>query len=574
MQRHAQQSHQFHFPQFPSLVHSLYISHCSRTHTHTNEPQLLMDVWSWICDLPNSPDWSVDDPNTPLIFPLATSSSSNDQSLLLKAHRTSASDSDSSSSDPLLTFSITAQGFQTYTTPTSPSATLWVSATCPLSSSQPFLPLLLQLLNETISRAPNPPTSATCPRSQLRNLKPQPLAWLLGSHSPESVSAFFDLLLLARLFWLCVFDAPADIGSLYFNSLLGPHLDLSSSKHVVRNFLVSVGVDAELCFMRALGYTVTKLLILRDSGPGTGLGLKLLTGPSTKSYNFGYAVESHGLWILKGFAPVSSMTRSSTAGKSISKPSVYTLFEARGSAIRYALAHQQLEVVVQLEYSVHFNDNHIQVVARVNNMRFHLVKLGFVKDDEEGDFVDERYFVSRFRVWVGPEVGATYVGGLSLGRSTENPEGEVEIEKIVKGNLVNSPKAGNSDPTVRIRARSSRRRKVRDWWWGQDAEGNAAVFEGVMMRDKAGGGEGATWNGVGLGGRRGGLVFAGEEYGEGVVWRLNREMEGSVLKWRMGGKVWLSSCCGKDGKKIGGGFCEGKCVDWCEEVDLPLMVGK
>ncbi|KAK9109315.1 hypothetical protein Sjap_017375 [Stephania japonica] len=411
----------------------------------------------------------------------------------------------------------------------------------PTPPPHPFLPLLLQLLNETISRAPNPPTSATCPRSQLRSLKPQPLAWLLGSHSPESLSAFFDLLLLARLFWLCVFDSPADIGSFYFNSLLGPHLHLSSSKHVVRNFLVSAGVDAELCFMRALGYTVTKLLILGDSGrsyPGPELGLKLLTGPSPspQSYNFGYAIESHGLWVLKGFAPVLSMTRSSGG--------VRNSLKSEGSAIRYALAHQQLEVVVQLEYSVHFHESHIQVVARVDNMRFHLVKLGFVKDEEEGDFVEERYYVSRFRVWVGPEVGATYVGGLSLGRSTENPEGEMEIEKIVKGNLVNSPKANNSNPTVRIKARSSRRRKVRDWWWGQDAEGNAAVFEGVlMMRDKAGGGEGATWNGVGPGGRRGGLVFAGEEYGEGVVWRLNREMEGSVLKWRMGGKLkkaWLN----------------------------------
>ncbi|XVF67498.1 hypothetical protein PTKIN_Ptkin10aG0125900 [Pterospermum kingtungense] len=31
-----------------------------------------------------------------------------------------------------------------------------------------------------------------------------------------------------------------------------------------------------------------------------------------------------------------------------------------------------------------------------------------------------------------------------------------------------------------------------------------------------------------------GLVFARDDYGERVRWRLSREMEGSVLKWRIG----------------------------------------
>ncbi|WP_407803812.1 hypothetical protein, partial [Staphylococcus aureus] len=65
---------------------------------------------------------------------------------------------------------------------------------------------------------------------------------------------------------------------------------------------------------------------------------------------------------------------------------------------------------------------------------FHVENLGFNKSDDV-EYGEERYFPSRIRVWVGPEVGANYVHGLSLGRSTDNGENEVKMQKLMKSSL-------------------------------------------------------------------------------------------------------------------------------------------
>lgn len=198
------------------------------------------------------------------------------------------------------------------------------------------------------------------------------------------------------------------------------------------------------------------------------------------------------------------------------------------------------------------------------------------------DFLNEKHFPSRIRVWVGPEVGSTYVSGLTLGRSTNNGENEVETQRILKGSF---GKYSKDSSHVKARARVSMKNKMKNWRWDQDAEGNAAVFDAVLC-DNVTGQEIATWkslyqnsNGSSHGfqhryyganrpfTKAGGLVFAGDDYGEGVGWRLNRDMEGSVLKWRIGGEVWLSYWP----NNVRSSYVETRCVEWCDEVDLPLI---
>ncbi|GFP88596.1 hypothetical protein PHJA_001003300 [Phtheirospermum japonicum] len=530
-----------------------------------------MDIWSWICELPNSNE--LDLLNSHLTFQLAHSNPSSTQSIQLRAEPTLGSNS-----EPCITFSICFLGFDQYSSDHDAEKNnkiIWASDTCPLSSDKPFLPLVLQLLQEIVSRAPTAHDS-TCPRSQLQKLKPEPISWILDSHSPESFSSFFNLVFLTRLFWLCVCDAPSQVGSFYFHSVLAPNLGTFSCKHapVLRNFFFSVGTDVELCFTRTFGYMLAKWLILRD----VELGLKSLTILPPENLGFSYAVESHGLWVLKGYTPVKSMQCVQCYGQKSQFPGVV---DARESLLKYALAHQQLEAVIQFEYTVRFCENYIQVNARVDNIRIHVVKLGFKKDSGE-EFLNEKHFPSRIRVWVGPEVGASYVGGLSLGRPTDNVEQEMEIQKTLKGI------SGNSKvPEVKEMARMAARTKVKNWRWDQDVDGNAATFDGILC-DNTTGVEIATWKppigGGQMGGfnfrsryagggrpftKSGGLIIAGEEYGgEGVGWRLSKEMEGSVLKWRIGGQVWLSYWP----NGVNTSYCETRCVEWCDEVDLPLIL--
>lgn len=325
--------------------------------------------------------------------------------------------------------------------------------------------------------------------------------------------------------------------------------------------------------MRTVGYMLAKWCILRE----VGVGLQTLTSSPSQNLGFSYATEACGFWVLKAYAPVMGMR--TTRSVNLNQKNQFPVLETRDSVLKYALAHQQLEAVVQVEYSVGFYDGFIQVTARVDNLRFHVVNLGFNKNDDV-DYAEEKYFPSRVRVWVGPEVGANYVNGLSLGRSTDNGEREVKTQRITKGSFAKSKL-----PKVKTAGRVSTRMRKRNWRWDQDAEGNAAVFDAVLC-DNMTGHEVATWNPAigeqsdGLRQRytganrpftkKGSLVLSGDEYGDGVGWRLNREMEGSVLKWRIGGKVWLSYWP----NEVNSSYFETRCVEWCDEVDLPLIIGK
>ncbi|CAK9181143.1 unnamed protein product [Ilex paraguariensis] len=538
-----------------------------------------MDIWSWISELPNSDEWS--ESTSSLTFQLASSTPSSTKSNTTQMIQLRAERAGSNPEPLVVTFSVCLVGFL------SPNSeqTIWVSDTCPLSSDKPFLSLIVQLLQEIISRAPTAHDS-TCPRSQLQKLKPEPLSWLLDSHSTESLSSFFSLIFLARLFWLCVFDAPSEAGSLYFHALLAPNLGAFSCNHapILRTFFVAVGVDVELFLMRTFGYMLAKWLILRE----LGIGLQSLTPLPSHNLGLSYAMESHGFWVLKGYAPAKAMKCRGSSGRT---NKLYPVIEAKESVLRYALSHQQLEAVIQLEYTVGFYDGFIQVKARVDNLRFHVAQLGFNKkeEEEEDNYLNERYFPSRIRVWVGPEIGASYVAGLSLGQSTDNVEREMEMQKILKGSF-----GKLKVPKAKVMTKMATRTRMKNWRWEQDVEGNLAIFDAVLCDNKTGI-EVATWKpssdggggGSGIDGqlgnsfrgrysgvsrpftKKGGLVFSGEECGS-IGWRLNKEMEGSVLKWRIGGQVWLSYWP----NDVKSSYFETRCVEWCEEVDLPLIPGK
>ncbi|WVZ19188.1 hypothetical protein V8G54_006510, partial [Vigna mungo] len=90
--------------------------------------------------------------------------------------------------------------------------------------------------------------------------------------------------------------------SLYFHSLLNPTLETSSKlASVLRTFFITVGVDTELCFMRTLGYIITKLHMIKELS--VGLGLKTLF----PSPIFSYVTKAQCLWIMKGYSTVMNM---------------------------------------------------------------------------------------------------------------------------------------------------------------------------------------------------------------------------------------------------------------------------
>lgn len=256
---------------------------------------------------------------------------------------------------------------------------------------------------------------------------------MVEAFEENEASSFFSLTLLLRLFWLCAIDAPSQAGYLFFSALTDNVYHALSCTRVISNFLLAVGPDVEQRYMRSLGYMLSKWCLLRDIQNGP----KLNAGPVPAAC-LSYATSVHGLFVLKGYAPILAMAHVRAAETNNDE----LVNEPKESALRYALAHQQLELVVQLEYIVCMRDpRFIRVDIHVDSLRFHVVRLGYNRQDDETELEEqdeieiesECHFPSRIRFWVGPVPGSAYATGPSLGRSSGNPEREVETTQMVKG---------------------------------------------------------------------------------------------------------------------------------------------
>ncbi|KAI0493217.1 hypothetical protein KFK09_027493 [Dendrobium nobile] len=484
------------------------------------------NLWSWIDELPSSPH-----PPPPL--PLASSSG---RSILLSADPNTATD--------LLTFSISFNGFQA----SNPTKTLWVSDAIPLSSPTTHLLLLLQLVHEII-----------IPRLP----KPDLARFLLALGPIPDTPNLLSLALLCRLFWLCAGESSADAGFLFFRSFDAALEYALDCRRSLRGFLFAAGADREERFMRSVGYVLAKWCILREFSASTDMR-RLPVGCFPA-----YAAEVHGLWIMKGYCPVPAMARSSGDGPSatLGSPKI----NLKEATTRYALAHQQLELVVQLEYSICGRDpRFLKIALRVDNIRLHMARLAYGKRDDYGPATVEGHFPSRVRIRVGPEAGSVYAVGPSLGRSSGNPEYVVDSTRTVKGGL---------GVGVRAKARWSARVRRRSWCWEQEAEGVAAVFEGVLCDGETGTEVAVSDMRAGMRRRHigserafskaGGVVLSGDELPEVVSWRVGREMEGEKVRWRLGVRVWASHLP----NEVRNGYFETRWVEWEEEVELTVVAG-
>ncbi|ERN05991.1 hypothetical protein AMTRI_Chr12g235980 [Amborella trichopoda] len=510
-----------------------------------------MDVCAWIESLPNPDEWP--DSTSPPHLELCTTTNKegNPKSLLFRAERTAGSNTEA-----LVTFSLCAPGFWP-----SPN-TLWVSNPCPLltnSMERTLLPLLLQLLEETIARAPD--SHMPSPRVFLQ---PSVAAALLAQPY-TTLSAFFNFAFACRLFWLCAFDAPADVGSLYFRTLASG-LDVGSCKEAMRSFFLAVGADLELQFMRALAYALTKSLLLKDLGSSQ-------PDKERGASSYSYIRATSGFLALKGYAPLLALRRATK------QRACEGLLETGKSVLRYVLAHQQLEVIVQFEYSVKVRGDHAMFRLWVDNVRVDVTRLGFGAAEE---LIGEKHFPSRISVMIGPEVSSGgSVVGLSLSKSTANPERKVENKRTVKGSFGKS-----KIPTVNAMASTSTRERLRSWNVEQYAEGSTVVFDAALCDNTSGSEVASLKQGVVSGSgepkssfrrrysgthrafnKMGGVILTGNECGEGVSWRLLKEVVGSVMKWKLGAKVWVSyfpNDCNTS-------YFETRYVEWFEEVSLHVI---
>ncbi|CAL4940074.1 unnamed protein product [Urochloa decumbens] len=581
------------------------------TRPKTTTPQPMDDVWPWLASLPSPPAAEPGAAPPPPPRSLQLAASPDGASIVLQ---TDASTTTAGGEPQLVaTFSLAINS-------AGAASARWTSDGFAASSRVPLrLQLLVQLLNQVLALSPYVPSlgassvniaagdAASEARVDADVVSCAVGAFGGGEADSASAAAFFSLALLLRLFWVCALDAPAEAGYLFFRDLgAGLERALAGCRPALGVFLRCVGPDLEERFMRSLGYMLTKWCLLREmkdtsatASSATKAAPQELPIPrpsrALPTACLSHAGEAHGLWVLKGYAPVLAMPRVTGGASAPITASPHEVPEE--PALRYGLVHQQLEAVAQLEYAVRVRGGgrFLAVSVRVDNLRVRVARLAFRKDDgdAEDDVMDgECHFPSRIRLYVGPLLGASYATGPSLGRSTGNPERDVEMTRTVKGTFsAGAAKlacGGGAAPRMKAKVRSSARTRSRSWRWEQEAEGSAGVIEGVLY-DAATGTEVSAWRpGVGGGGGAGdprngmrrryggpgrafskmrGLVVAGDELPEEVTWRVGREMEGRTVRWRLGLKVWVSYLP----NEVRSRHFETRCVEWAHEVELPLV---
>ncbi|CAN6300472.1 unnamed protein product [Urochloa humidicola] len=484
------------------------------------------DVWPWLASLPLPPPPAAEPdapppPLLPLSLPLAASPDGASIILQADAATTTADGDDRGEPQLLATFSLAIK-----CAGAGAASALWTSDGIAASSPVPLrLQLLIQLLNEVIALSPYVPslggTSAfdiatgDASSSDAR-VDAEAVSGAVGASGGSDdasapAAAFFSLALLLRVFWLCALDAPAEAGYIFFRDL-GADLEraLTGCRQALGVFLRSVGPDVEERFMRSLGYMLAKWCLLREMQDAAAAAASKAAPPHPRPRRalpaacLSHAGEAHGLWILKGYAPVLAMARVTGATTAPVTASPHEVPEE--PALRYGLVHQQLEAVAQLEYAVRLRGGgrFLAVSVRVDDVRVRVVRLAFQNDADAGcgddDVMDgERHFPLRIRLWVGPRYGASYATGPSLSRSTGNPERDVEMTRTVKGAFsAGAAKLGGGNggaPKMKAKMRSSARTRIRSWRWEQEAEGSAGVFEGVLY-DPATGTEVSAWPGA------------------------------------------------------------------------------
>ncbi|XP_057981666.1 uncharacterized protein LOC131166977 [Malania oleifera] len=467
------------------------------------------DIWTWVQNLPPLTHWKTEFMST-CICP-SSSSSPPSLNLLITANL----------QPPSLSFSILAD----FKTPIS----LWTSKPFKLTpkpskllsaSDEETLSNLLTNLIEDVLKY-----SATKSKSFFLKIPK------LGS-IPNFKDIFnFSFLTLTLL--LGIYEAPMDIRSNCLTTLK-TELTSTQSREASKLLMRLLGSNLEEQWMRSINLAITNRIVELQA---THHSLK------TPSPLFSYAVSASGMWKVQLYCPVIAMD----------------VENARNSAderLLFSLKYHQLEGVVQFNYRVIVRENWVDVLVNTDNIRCDVIRL--VNETlltEQGAGPAEKHFPSRISLQLTPLL-QTDVLSISVSKSSENPVREIGFENTLEGSVEIEPPATH----VGLKATSGETMTMtlKPWKFEQSVHGNTAMLN-WFLHDCVNGKEvfssepskksllyPKAWfkdrysSAYRPFTRQGGVIFAKDEYGDEVWWKVDKGAVGKTMKWEIRGWVWLT----------------------------------
>ncbi|KAL2541816.1 hypothetical protein Adt_02794 [Abeliophyllum distichum] len=288
--------------------------------------------------------------------------------------------------------------------------------------------------------------------------------------------------------------------------------------------------------MRSINLAITNWLSELQGGIGNTYCRRSTESCKTPSPLFSYSLSTHGLWKVQLYCPVMSME----VEKSSNNPSP-------DEHLLFSLNYHQLEGVIQLNYKVIIQEKWIEVSVNTDNIRCDVVKL--VTDTlmkERGAGTSEKHFPSRIALQITPTMHTNIIS-ISVSKSSENPRREIGVEKSIEASF----EPPNPHMGLNFSAGETMTISLKPWKFEQSVYGNTAILN-WYLHDSVNGREVFSskpskfallqpnaWfknrysNAHRPFTRQGGVVFAGDEYGERVSWKVDKCCKGKTLEWEI-----------------------------------------
>ncbi|KAL7611511.1 uncharacterized protein LOC111879876 [Lactuca sativa] len=466
-------------------------------------PSSFPDIWTWIQNLPPLTQWQTNTKSIRII-------SSSQPSLELSISKTLIHSSSFS-------FSIRVN----YNLPIS----LWTSK--PLKSAisntlfheHTISKLLTNIIKDILNYTPIKPSNSF--------LKlPQP-------NSIPNLKDIFNFVFLALVFIVSIYEAPQDIRCDCIN-MLKDEFASSWARETSKRLMRLMGSNTEEQWMRSMNLSITNWMTeLRARN-------HCLKAPSPM---YSSAISGLGLWKVQLYCPVIAMEieKCNSPGQEDQK-------------LGFSLNYHQVEGVIQLNHQVMVREEWIDVLVSIDNVRCDVIRL--VNDTllkERGAGIEEKHFPSRISLHLTPTI-QTNVLSVSVSRSSENPSREIGVERSIEGSF----EPPNPHIGISVSAGETVTTNLKPWKFEQSVYGYSGTFN-WFLHDSVNGREVFSSKPSKIAmlqpkawfrnryssayrpfTRQGGVIFAGDEYGESVLWKVGRGAIGETMEWEAKGSIWLT----------------------------------
>ncbi|KAL2896050.1 4-diphosphocytidyl-2-C-methyl-D-erythritol kinase chloroplastic [Bienertia sinuspersici] len=460
------------------------------------------DVWKWIQNLPPLSQWNKDSMSICIC-----SSNSSLETLSLNLTKNTSTQS--------LSFSINANLYF--------PVSLWVSKPVHVSSNS------LNLLSDekTIYSLISNFIEDVLKYGLVNKIHPVKIPKF---DTPSNLKPVFNVSILTLAFLVSIYEAPTD---LRFNCLktLKDELSTAQSREASKLLIRFLGSNIEEQWMRCLNLAITNWKMELKAAN------HILKGPSPL---FSHAHSTSGLWKVQLYCPIITMEVENTSGSADDR-------------LAFSLNYHHLEGVIQLNYKVIVKEKWIEVMVNIDNIRLDVVRL--VSDKllhDRGAGAAEKHFPSKISLRLTPS-SQTEVLSVSVSKSSENPRKEIEVEKAVEGSFEPN-KLG-----IQVSAAETTTTIFKPWkfeetatgdtgglnWFLHDSNDGREVFSSkpspmTLFQPKA-------WfrhrysSAYRPFTRQGGVIFAGDQYGETVCWKVDKSAMGKkATEWELAGSIGLT----------------------------------